>query len=380
MTLIPENTEILVCNPDTLERAAQLLRGGDLVAVPTETVYGLAGVATNPKALGKIYAAKGRPITNPLIIHVPLDVRSVKDLDQFKIINAYLLRPETSETLDRLMTLFWPGPLTLIAPRGALIPGEATAGGSTVAIRQSSHPDFQYLLKRVGAPLAAPSANRSNRISPTCASHVYQELKGRIPLILDGGSCQVGVESTVIQALPDGSLQILRPGGITEEHLHKEGFSLATLRKPPAVDPHLPPTEPLRSPGQLPIHYAPETPLYMMAPDPEILKKIAESLNHRPPKTTRIVLISLRGDTLSRWENQLQDLAGSGLVILAPTRRDDSYTIARELFSLLRQADQLAPQLILIDHPPEQGDLWPAIFDRLKRASKKMTNPSLSRT
>ncbi len=372
MALVPGNTEILACNPDSLELAAKLLRGGELVAVPTETVYGLAGVATNPQALGKIYAAKGRPLTNPLIIHVALDLGSVNDLDQSKIIDASSLSSQAYNTLDRLIGLFWPGPLTLIAPRGARIPNEVTAGGSTVAIRQSSHPDFQHLLKQVREPLAAPSANRSNRISPTTANHVYEELKGRIPLILDGGSCQVGVESTVIQTLQDGSLQILRPGGITQEHLIKEGFSIPTNRLAPDLQPPSKSTLPLMSPGQLPVHYAPETPLYMLVPDAEIVKKIAASLNHPSHTPPKIVLISLRSDTLAWWEHQLKDVAGPGLVILAPTRRDDSQTIARELFSLLRQADQLAPQLIFIDHPPEQGDLWPAIFDRLKRASKKI--------
>lgn len=231
----------------SVAEAARLLRDGKLVAFPTETVYGLGGDATNERAVAAIFEAKGRPEFNPLISHVlgPDEARRFV---------------RWNETADRLAARFWPGPLTLVLPRseGSRISLLATAGLDTVAIRAPSHPVAQALIRAAGLPIAAPSANRSGAISPTRAEHVAESLGERVPLILDGGPCLVGVESTVLD-LTGATPTLLRPGGATRE-------AIEAAIGPMAVSDALPSGESARkSPGQLESHYAPSRPVRLEA-------------------------------------------------------------------------------------------------------------------
>lgn len=240
-------TRITVPDAQSVAEAARLLRDGQLVAFPTETVYGLGGDATNERAVAAIFEAKGRPEFNPLISHV-LDAAAAQKFVRW------------TETADRLAARFWPGPLTLVLPRspGSPISLLATAGLDTVAIRAPSHPVAQALIRAADRPIAAPSANRSGAISPTRAEHVVESLGKRVPLILDGGPCLVGVESTVLD-LTTATPTLLRPGGATRE-------AIESVIGPIAVSDALPAGDSARkSPGQLESHYAPGRPVRLGA-------------------------------------------------------------------------------------------------------------------
>ena len=229
-----------------LERAARILEAGGLVAIPTETVYGLAAVATDAAAVERIFAAKGRPATNPLIVHVA-DAAMARSL-----------AADWPDIAARLTAALWPGPLTVVVPRGPRIPDVVTAGGDTVALRCPDHALTRLLLETVQAPLAAPSANRSLAVSPTTAAHVLEGLGNRVDLILDAGACAHGIESTVVDCTLDPP-RILRPGPVTATRLAE------VLGAPLAAGPAQPHPGPARAPGQLARHYAPRTPLELSA-------------------------------------------------------------------------------------------------------------------
>ncbi|HEY5778133.1 MAG TPA: L-threonylcarbamoyladenylate synthase, partial [Terrimicrobiaceae bacterium] len=228
----------VVAAPEGLEQAVELLAGGELVALPTETVYGLGAAALNPVACAKIFEAKERPLSDPLIVHLP-DRQWLERLG----------RPD--ELALRLAKAFWPGPLTLVIPRRDLVPDLATAGQTTVALRMSAHPVFERVSRLYGKPIAAPSANRFGRISPTTASHVLAELGGRIPLIVDGGPCVHGIESTIVRVREQG-VEILRHGPITSERLSEFGIVVPSQGS-------------ILAPGSMESHYAPNTRLIISA-------------------------------------------------------------------------------------------------------------------
>ncbi|MGI5885106.1 MAG: L-threonylcarbamoyladenylate synthase [Candidatus Spyradocola sp.] len=237
--------ETRICPPteENLRLAAEILRGGGLVGMPTETVYGLAADATNPQAALSVFAAKGRPADNPLIVHIS---------DRAELSGVVAEIPDRAK---KLMDAFWPGPLTMILRKADAIPLEVTAGLQTVAVRFPVHPVARALIARTGRPLAAPSANLSGRPSTTTAEHVYHDLAGRIPLILDGGPCQVGLESTVVD-LSHGPAVLLRPGGVTREML--EGALQEPVALGKGVMEPLPEGEKALSPGLKHKHYAPK--------------------------------------------------------------------------------------------------------------------------
>lgn len=215
--------------------AAEVLRAGGLVALPTETVYGLAADALNPVACARIFEAKSRPLADPLIVHIA-DLSWIEKLGQ----------PDS--LTQKLAETYWPGPLTLVMKKSSAVPDIVTGGQDTVAIRMSVHPVFRSVLKAADTPLAAPSANRFGRISPTCAAHVMDELSGRIPLIVDGGSCGFGIESTIV-SIENGGIRVLRSGPITAEMLTEH----APVLSPDSLTPV--------TPGSMKSHYAPTTPL-----------------------------------------------------------------------------------------------------------------------
>ena len=324
-------TVILSSDPASLRRAADHLLSGEVVAIPTETVYGLAAVGLNPDAVKKVFAAKGRPSTDPLILHL-----SSPDLHQ--AIHAGILSENTPQEAFKLASVFWPGPLTLVLPRGPRVPPEVTSGLDTVAVRYPAHPVAQQLLALVGCPLAAPSANRFGRISPTDAQAVLQELGGIISLILDGGDCSTGVESTVLSLLPPEPT-ILRPGKITTEDITRMiGRAPRRQTQLSASNKSMP------SPGMLESHYAPATPLYLAQGCLSHGQSGLIFIHYRTPRegiSTNPFVLSPEGDT---------------------------ETAAKNLYRILRQADTAKGKAIVIEPIPD-GNLAPALRDRLQRAS-----------
>jgi L-threonylcarbamoyladenylate synthase len=325
---------------DAVREAAALLLAGEIVALPTETVYGLAADAFNPQAVAKVFAAKERPSFDPLIVHIA----SRGDLKSVAIVPE-----ELEETVRQLTAEFWPGPLTLILPKHPDVPDIVTSGLPTVAVRQSAHPVFRAVNKELGRPLAAPSANRFGRISPTSASAVTKELNGRIPLIVDAGACSEGIESTIISIEPrDGKKPILhlhRAGPITKEQLQKFG----RVEKVRVANPAAP-----QAPGQLASHYAPLTPLVLLE-KPE---------DFRPEPDKKYGLLSYRGEedggyvTLHEWDHIEALSPGSGKLAEAAIR----------LFHVMRVLDEAGLDAIIAEPVSETG-LGVAIMDRLRRAS-----------
>lgn len=312
--------------PADLDRAAALLRGGELVAFPTETVYGLGGDATSDSAVIKIFAAKERPRFNPLIVHV-VDIPAVRRL---------VALDERGETLA---TRFWPGPLTLVLPRLPDSPVSllASAGLDTLAIRIPAHPLPRALLRAIGRPVAAPSANRSGRVSPTTAAHVLDELDGRIAAILDGGACRVGLESTVLD-ISTPTPTLLRPGGITIEALEEAVGPIARSSENVAAP---------RGPGMLASHYAPSLPLRIDARDTRPGEALLAFGKHAP-----------RGAKEVRWLSRSGDLAEAAV----------------NLFAALRALDRPDFSGIAVMPIPEHG-LGIAINDRLRRAAAPRSRP-----
>jgi len=307
--------------------AVELLRQGEIVALPTETVYGLAGDALNPIAVAKIFEAKGRPRFDPLIVHLPEE-------DWLEKIAG--LPTQDRQLVLQLAKKFWPGPLTLVLPKRQIVPEIVTAGLDTVAVRISAHPIFTEIVQAFGKPLAAPSANRFGRISPTIAKHALIELDGHIPLIIDAGPTIHGIESTII-AVHNGKIDILRRGPITSEELSAYGrVGLATER------------EKISAPGQLPSHYAPKTAL-----------RIIEDLESFAPQAKqRCALLAW-----NRIENDKRFVAIRNL-----SERQDLREAAANLFRYLRELDELNVDLIVAERVPLEG-LGAAILDRLQRAS-----------
>ena len=312
--------DLVPASQDALERAARLLRDGELIAFPTETVYGLGGDATNDRAVADIFAAKGRPRFNPLIVHVP-GLAEAEPLGLF------------DERARLAARRFWPGPLTLVLRRrpGGFLSLLASAGLDTVALRAPAHPVAQALLRAAGRPIAAPSANRSGRVSPTTAADVAAELGGRVGLVLDGGPCPIGVESTVLDLT--GPIPILlRPGGVTLETLVE---ILGPVETAAAAE-----TAP-RAPGRLPSHYAPELPVRLDATGARPGEALLAFGPAAPPGFAEVLWLSRSGDLAEAAAN---------------------------LFAMLRRLDRPEFAGIAVMPIPEHG-LGRAINDRLRRAA-----------
>ncbi len=298
------------------------------MAFPTETVYGLGANALDESAVLRIFAAKGRPAGNPLIVHIaaPEDLSNIA---------------QDAEKADPLVARFWPGPLTIILPKKPAIPDAVTAGGRTVAVRMPSHPVALALIRAAGVPIAAPSANRSETISPTQAEHVVESLADAVDLILDGGHTQVGLESTVIDLTEDPP-RLLRPGMVLPSEIEAAlGHSLA---RGPASS-----SQP-RSPGQMPRHYAPRTPL-------KVTSDIRSALQERLPKPFGILAFGSIDNIPVGLE--------IAQIILMPR---DPASYAAMLYDALHDLDQASLSLILVEAVPD-GDEWLAIRDRLSRAA-----------
>lgn len=305
------------------------------MAFPTETVYGLGADATNSRAVEKIFLAKGRPPTNPLIVHIA------------GVAQARRYAKAWPTTAQRLADAFWPGPLTLVVPRAPSICPEVSAGLDTVGLRCPRHPLALELLTRFDGAVAAPSANRSNRISPTTAQHVADDLGDRVDLILDGGPCDVGIESTVItlcQAVPT----ILRPGGVDAEAIRKIIGSVQVKEQTLGIQ-----TASV-SPGQHLRHYSPQAPCYRFEADQaELRDRYIASLGERS-----VILLAI-GNEVARPSVQ---------TIQMP---DDPEAYARHLYAALHSADANSPAAILLEMPPDLPR-WMAIRDRMRRAARPL--------
>ena len=319
-------TQIL--SADATAGAVEALTAGAAIALPTETVYGLAADALRIDAVVKIFEAKERPRFDPLIVHVP-------NQDWFERLTD--IPAGSREMVNALISNFWPGPFTLVLPRQPAVLDIVTAGLETVAVRMSAHPVFDRIIQAFGRPLAAPSANRFGRISPTAARHVLDELEGRIPLIIDGGVTLHGLESTIV-AVRDGGIEILRPGPITAEQLAAFGeVRLARARERP------------EAPGQLPSHYAPRTRLVLTT----------DLASYILPAGAKAGGLTLRKSEAEGFA-ELRALSATG----------DLREAAANLFRHLRELDQAHLDLIVAEEISEAG-LGRAIIDRLRRAAAK---------
>jgi L-threonylcarbamoyladenylate synthase len=314
-----------------VRRAVELLKAGELVALPTETVYGLAANALDPDAVAQIYSVKGRPAHNPIICHV-----ASPELAR-RCVTAW------PDNADKLARAFWPGPLTLVLPRAAIIPDIVAAGGPTVGIRWPSHPLMQAVIAACDFPIAAPSANLSNQLSPTNAAHVQSQLAGKVRLIVDGGQAQVGIESTVID-LSTRPARLLRPGMIHEESLMSVVGDLAIGAA----------AGELRSPGLLQKHYSPRARLRVLTwkSDGDLRTQLA-ALQIDPNRCCVVAHSVLPGG------------AGFQRVAVVP---HDAEAFARALYAELHQCDEIGAGDIVVEQLPE-GPEWRAIADRLTRAA-----------
>lgn len=328
---------------DAIAEAGLILRGGGLVAFPTETVYGLGADATNSLAVARIFKAKGRPPDNPIIVHVA-------SRSQLSSLVASI--PAEAEVL---MDAFWPGPLTIILPAGRDVPAEVTAGLRTVAVRMPDHPVALALIKAAGVPVAAPSANLSGKPSPTQAEHVLQDLDGRIEAILDGGPAGVGVESTVLDLTSEAPV-ILRPGGITPEELRACLGRVEVDRD--AVSGYYDEGNP-RSPGMKYTHYAPRAPLLLVTgSQPAVALKIREMVREEAAGGRRAGILTYSDSS---------DYSTVGEVVVAG-RRDKPETVAAGLYSALRRFNELGVDIIFAEGLEEKG-VGLAVMNRLKKAA-----------
>lgn len=336
------NTELIKvteADTDILYRAAGIIRSGGLVVFPTETVYGLGGDATAAGAAEKIYAAKGRPSDNPLIIHVAYP----EDAEAYAV---------TNEMYYRLAKAFMPGPLTVILKRKPTIPLSVTGGLDTVAVRCPAHPVAHALIREAGVPIAAPSANLSGKPSPTCAEHVAEDMRGRVDMILDGGASEIGLESTIVEVEDDGGLVLLRPGGITYDALCMVTPDVHIAR---AVKEQLGKDERPLSPGMKYKHYAPSTPVILL--DGEAERVLAFLKQEQTRKKCAILC----------YDEEKPLLEDTGL-LLPVGSATDLIKQAHLLFHLLRDADLLGAEVIYAHLPPQTG-IGLALYNRMIRAA-----------
>lgn len=347
-------TERLHADASGVARAADLLRAGELVAIPTETVYGLAVRADDASAIARLFTAKGRPSDNPLIVHVG------------DIADVLLVAREVTPLAHKLLTHLAPGPLSVVLPAREDLPRAVTAGLDTVAVRIPDHSVAREVLRAAGVPLAAPSANRSGRPSPTRAAHVLADLDGAIAAVLDGGTTEHGLESTVVDARGDVPI-VLREGAVSRERLlwatEQDGVgSMARAARPAMADADAGAdvTRPARSPGLRHRHYAPDALVLLAAPDASL-----ELVRRRLGAGERVGIVS-RPDAARR-------AAAAGAEVLACP--EDAVGLAHVLFACLREADDRGLDVIVFETVPEVG-VGRAVMDRLRRATDASRRPT----
>ncbi|MBQ8506724.1 MAG: threonylcarbamoyl-AMP synthase [Clostridia bacterium] len=335
-------TQVLKPDSAALELAAGLIRSGKLVGIPTETVYGLGANALDPEAVASIFEAKGRPGDNPLIVHIA-EISELRPL----------IAAEPSENARKLMEAFWPGPLTLIFPRSEKVPLRTTGGLNTVAVRMPAHPVAREVIRMSGLPIAAPSGNRSGRPSPTTAAHMFEDMDGRIDLILDGGESDVGVESTVVDMTGDVP-RILRPGGVTPEQI--EAVCGGCIVDSAVMRP-LKENEKPRSPGMKYRHYAPAGQLTIFRGKPEkVIGEICATYDQALSEGHRPLILALE-ESIPHYGNRRLESLGR-----------DAQEMAHAIFAALRDADHLHADVILSEGIETEG-IGLAVMNRLGRAA-----------
>ena len=332
-------TQLFTNTPENIIKTAEILKKGGLAAIPTETVYGLAADALNGAAVAKIFAAKGRPMDNPLIVHVA----------EFEDIERFALVREIPEAAKKLAKVFWPGPLTIIMKKGGVIPDEVSAGLDTVAIRLPSHPSARAIIKAADTPLAAPSANLSGSPSPTTAQHVMNDMDGKIDAVFDGGACGVGVESTVI-TLAEDTPRLLRPGKVTLEELREV---LGEVELDSAVLNKLKDGQKAASPGMKYKHYAPKA---------------------------NVVLLKCTDDEFINYVNRCggsgvaalccdEDVEKLSVKYISLGKRNDYEAHAQRLFDSLRRIDGYGNIVTVYTRLPSTDGVGLAVYNRLIRAA-----------
>ncbi|MFJ7934301.1 L-threonylcarbamoyladenylate synthase [Sporosarcina sp. NPDC096371] len=322
-------------NKEKYKQAVDILKNGGIVAFPTETVYGLGALATDERAVQEIFKAKGRPSDNPLIVHIG----NKEDVSKYAT--------GVTEDAEKLMTAYWPGPLTLVFDKiPGVIAANVTPGVETVGIRMPDHPVALELLRALDGPLAAPSANRSGKPSPTEAAHVYEDLKGQIPLILDGGQTGIGVESTVLD-MTTNPPSILRPGGITQEMIEE---IIGTVQAGSQV----PGDEAPRSPGMKYMHYAPKAPLFVISPDETTIRGTVKMLQM---EGKRVAIIG---------PDDLNIPEADWYLSVGP--RNHNEVMAARLYGALRQCDMTEADIILAVETDLTG-VGTAVMNRLMKAA-----------
>ena len=333
------NTLKLSNTPENINTAAKLLACGGLVAIPTETVYGLAADALNGKAVAKIFEAKGRPADNPLIVHIA----NFEDIERFKLVR------EIPESAVKLAKSFWPGPLTIIMKKGDIIPDEVSAGLDTVAIRFPSHPSARAIISAANTPLAAPSANLSGSPSPTTAQHVLNDMDGKIDAVFDGGACSVGVESTVL-TLAEDTPRLLRPGKVTLEELQSV---LGEVALDPAVMSKLKEGQKAASPGMKYKHYAPRANVILLkCSDDEYIDYVNRNSG---------------GGVAALCCDEDTDKLNAKYISLG--RKGDYEAHAQRLFDSLRRIDGYGDIHTVYTRLPSTDGVGLAVYNRLIRAA-----------
>lgn len=322
---------------EKINAAAELIRKGEVVAFPTETVYGLGANALDDEAVKKIFAAKGRPSDNPLIVHVAT-------VEQAEAV------AEVCPLARRLMAAFWPGPLSIVLPKKEGVAPSVTAGQATVAVRMPNHPVALALIKEAGVPIAAPSANLSGKPSPTTADHVYHDLKGRVPCILGAEDTKVGVESTVVQVVQTPCV-LLRPGAVTKEQLEAYCGKI--------VLPNQKQMEIPQAPGMKYTHYAPEGKVYLVENEQELQR----AYGYWQGQGKKVVLL-----IPTQWQNCINDVAKEQVFFLGDANRLEE--IAASVFKGLRYCDEIGAEIVLAASFGEEG-IGMAVMNRLGKAAQK---------
>ena len=325
---------------NALDKAGQIIKNGGLVVFPTETVYGLGADATSSTAAEKIYKAKGRPSDNPLIIHI----HEPREAEKYTY---------TTPLFYKISDAFMPGPITVIMKAKEIIPKTVTAGLDTVAVRCPLHPVARELIKKAGVPVAAPSANLSGSPSPTCFEYAYADMNGRVDMIIDGGECDVGLESTIVKIEECGSLTLLRPGAVTVEDLETV---CDDVKISDAVLSALKEGQTVLSPGMKYKHYAPKTPFFLLKGD------LQKRLDYIAGQTGRNALICYDEEESAFMQNTTSDM------IFKFGRKEDLQKQARVLFKILRDADKTGADAIFAALPEPNG-IGMALYNRMIRAA-----------
>lgn len=328
-------TKVLKASKEAIEKAAEIIKSGGVVGVPTETVYGLGANALDACAVDKIFEAKGRPKDNPMIVHVS----SMEEI--LPLVKKF---PENAK---KLAEKYWPGPLTIIMPKSDIVPARTSGNLDTVAIRMPSHPVMQEIIKKSGCPIAAPSANLSGSPSPTNAKYVFDDMDGKIPLIIDGGECVVGLESTVI-TLAGEKPRLLRPGGITPEQLSEV---LGEIEIDKAVKSKLEEKEKASSPGMKYKHYAPKTKVIIIKAEKQ---KYIDYISSQSENAVALC-----------FEDEAENIP---IKCVTYGKSDDSSSQAKRLFDALRELDETGAEVAFAHCPSDEG-VGLAVYNRLLRSA-----------